>query len=463
MKAALSRNTIILTISNIGGAALSFLLIVLIGRALGERSLGVYAVALAWVYPLNLLVEFGMGTLMMRDLAARPATTPDYLRLVVALRLIMGGAVTAALLAAAPLISHDPAIVAGLHVSAPMVIILPLYSTFTAVFRAREAMLPVMWLNLGMLAAQVALTWALLSAGGDVVGALVINTVTSAGQLVAAWAWYRVRYVPRIERSAALAMEASGLSSPEVKTPGFRKAKPTKGAERPSCGISPFSGLGRWQTSFARQHGGFNLWRWLANEQVVLLLRRAAPFALAGIFAALQGRLTLILLESYTAEAGYFTAANRFVEAARLLPNAFFGALFPALAGLALDRARMAATFARAQRALAAFGLVSAAALIVLGGWLLPVVFGQTFAPAAPVLQMLALSLLPFGLRGARTIYWYAIGGERYVNWVNGAVLALQLGLGLWLIPRYGAGGAALSVALVESAALALLWRRVRQ
>ena len=34
MKAALSRNTAILTVSNIGGAALSFLLIVLIGRVL---------------------------------------------------------------------------------------------------------------------------------------------------------------------------------------------------------------------------------------------------------------------------------------------------------------------------------------------------------------------------------------------------------------------------------------------
>jgi O-antigen/teichoic acid export membrane protein len=407
MPTRLSRNTLILTISNIGGAGLSFLLTVLIGRALGEQGLGTYAVALAWVYPLNLLIEFGLGTLMTRDLASQPDAAPDYLRAVVTARLVIGGVVVLALLAVAPLISHDPAIVAGLHVSAPMVVILPLFSTFSAVFRAREAMLPVMWLNLGMLAAQVVLTGVLLAFGGDVVGALIINTVTSAGQLVVAWAWYRIRYAP-----------------PEQQT-------------------LPHTG------AFLRSNA----------VRFVPLLRRAAPFALAAVFAALQARLTLILLEGYTAtaEVGYYAAANRFVEAARLLPNAFFGALFPMLAGLSLDQAQMATTLARAQRILAAFGVFGAAGLVVMGGWLLLTVFGAGFAPAVPALQMLALSLPLFALRGARTIYWYACGQERYVNWVNGAVLVIQLALGLWLIPLHGAVGAALSVAVVEGVALALL------
>lgn len=405
MPTRLSRNTLILTVSNIGGAGLSFLLTVLIGRALGEQGLGTYAVALAWVYPLNLLVEFGLGTLMTRDLASQPDAAPDYLRAVVKARLVLGGVVVLALLAAAPLISHDPAIVAGLHVSAPMVVILPLFSTFSAVFRAREAMLPVMWLNLGMLAAQVVLTGVLLAFGGDVVGALIINTVTSAGQVVVAWAWYRIRYAPH----EALPRTGTALR--------------------------------------------------LSTVRFVPLLRRAAPFALAAVFAALQARLTLILLESYTAtaEVGYYAVANRFVEAARLLPNAFFGALFPMLAGLSLDQAQMATTLARAQRILAAFGVLGAAGLVVMGGWLLLTVFGAGFAPAVPALQMLALSLPLFALRGARTIYWYACGQERFVNWVNGAVLVIQLALGLWLIPLHGAVGAALSVALVEGVALALL------
>jgi O-antigen/teichoic acid export membrane protein len=416
MKGGLSRNTFILTISNIGGAGLSFLLTVLIGRMLGERGLGVYAVALAWVYPLNLLVEFGLGTLMMRDLASRPEMTPNYLRAVVSARLIMGGIVVVLLLVSAPLISSDPVIIAGLHVSAPMVVILPLFSTFTAVFRARQVMMPVMWLNLGMLAAQLALTWLLLASGGDVVGALILNTVTSAGQLVAAWAWYRARFSSQTE-----------FTDVDV------QLLPQSLRSETGQGVSIFR-----------------------------LLGRAAPFALAAVFAALQARLTIILLESYTAttEVGYFTAANRFVEAARLLPNAFFGALFPVLSGVVLDQTRIMGMFKRAMRALALFGVLGATALIVLGGWLLPVTFGAGFAPAVPVLQVLALSLPLFALRGARTIYWYACGGEHYVNWVNGGVVLMQLALGMWLIPLYGAVGAALCVVLVDGAALALLSRR---
>jgi O-antigen/teichoic acid export membrane protein len=284
------------------------------------------------VYPLNLLVEFGLGTLMTRDLAAQPETTPDYLRVVVSTRLLLGGVVMLALLAAAPLISADPLVVAGLHVSAPMVIILPLFSTFTAVFRARQAMLPVMWLNLGMLAAQVALTALILAAGGGVVAALIVNTATSTGQLAAAWVWYRVRF--SFHKDA-------WLMPPDVKTSGYQTAKSTKGTEKPtSSAFSPFSGL------VISAAGRFNVWRHKLEHnpekpaiersqraRVAALLGRAAPFALAGVFVALQGRLTVILLESYTAtaEVGYFAAANRFVEAARLLPNAFFGALFPAL------------------------------------------------------------------------------------------------------------------------------------
>src|SRR5690606_28302176 len=64
--------------------------------------------------------------------------------------------------------------------------------------------------------------------------------------------------------------------------------------------------------------------------QIIPLLRRAWPFALAAILAALQARTGTILLERLTdtTQVGYYAAATRFVEAARMIPNALFGALF---------------------------------------------------------------------------------------------------------------------------------------
>ncbi|NDJ63364.1 MAG: oligosaccharide flippase family protein, partial [Chloroflexi bacterium] len=158
MTRSLSRNTALLALSNVGGAGLSFVLAALIGRVLGDDGLGVYAAVLAWIFPLNVVVEFGLGTLMTRDLAQQPADTARYLRTAARARLIIGGGVLVLIIAGAPLLSTDPRVIAGLRISAPLVIVLPLFSSFSAILRAHDVMWPLPPLNLGMLAAQVALT-----------------------------------------------------------------------------------------------------------------------------------------------------------------------------------------------------------------------------------------------------------------------------------------------------------------
>ena len=429
MTTRLSQHTLLLLISNVGGAALLFALSALIGRALGTDGLGIYAVALAWTYPLSLLVEFGLGTLMTRDLAQQPELTRGYLATVALARLMIGTAIMLLLFLVAPLLSDDAPVVAGIQVSAPMVVLVPFFSAFTAVFRAHGAMWPIPWLNIGMLAAQVALTAWVLVNGGTVLDVLVINVVTSIGQVLAAWGIYR-RYF--FEPQMAL---------PTAKQSGGRKE------------------------DFVGDSAPLQ-WVKLREEvrRLIPLLRRAMPFALAALFAALQIRLSVILLErlTTTTEVGYFTAANRFTEAARLFPNALFGALFPALAALAANPQQLAATFRRAMRGLALFGVVASIGFTVSAQILMNLVYGADFAPAVPTLILLGWSLLFGVLRGGRTLYWYALERERYVNAVNAGVIVVQGALGLWLVPVYGAVGAAIGFLVVEAVALGLLWREVR-
>ena len=397
----LRQNTVTLLASNVGGALLSFLLTALIGRALGADGLGAYAAALAWIWPLSLLVDFGLSTQMTRNLARDPAETEDGLRLAVAQRLIVGLPVMLAVLVLAPL-AQNPTLTAGLHISAPMVILLPLVSAFNAVFKAHGEMRPVLWLNVGMLAAQVMLTAAVFAAGGGVLAALAVNVLTSAGQLAAAWLIY---------------------------WRGFRGAN-----QQP-----------------------------VTMRRVWAVSRTAFPFALAALFAAMQLRLTIILLEALSGpdQVGYFAAASRFTEAARLVPNAFFGALFPALAALAANRALLERTYRRTALALAGYGLLAGVAFALLDTPLMRLVFGETFAPAAPVLAALGWSLV-FGLaRGARTLYWYARGAESAVNVANGLVLILQVLLCLAFLPQGGALAAAWIQVAVEAVALLLLWKRL--
>lgn len=401
----LSRHTLLLLASNAGGAVLLFALSVLIGRTLGRDGLGVYSVALAWVFPLSMLVDFGLSTLATRAVAQRPDDADGQLAQMATARLLIGVPAALLLALAAPLLSDDAAVIDGLRVSAPLVAILPAYSSLTAVFKGLGAMWPIPLLNVGMLLAQVGLSALVLAQGGGVVGLLVVNTVTSLAQLAAAWVLWRRMFRPR------------------TVTSGVR-------------------------------------FRWAALRD---LLRQAWPFALAAVFAALQVRVSVIVLEraADVDQAAYFAAASRFTEAARLLPNAFFGALFPALSALAVNPPQLRQVFRRAAGWLSLFGVA-----VVVGAWqlgepVLRLTYGDDFAPAAIALRLLAVALTLSLLRGAVTLLMYAKGREQRVNFINGLALAVQIGASFWLVEN-GATGVALAVCLAEGFALGSLWATYR-
>lgn len=400
-KGRLGKNTAALLLSNGGSAVLSFALAIMIGRGFGEAGLGLYSAVLAWIFPLSLLVEFGLGTLITRDLAQQPSQTSAYVRQAVLARLIPGTALILTILFVAPLLSGDEGFVAGLHLSAPLIAIFALFGTFTAVMRAFQRMAPILWLNIGMLLAQVGLTGFILAQKGSLAQIFMVNTLTSGGQLIAAWIVYR-----SMMRSAKLAQE------------------------------SPI------------------------HLSTTRMLKRAWPFALAAILAALQTRIGIVMVESWSssAETGYFAASFRFVEAGRMIPNALFGAIFPALSAMGANPASLSHLFDRISGGLLLYGLCFGALVASSAGFLLTL-FGTSFSAGGFSLQLAAWSLLPSLLRSGLTLYWYAQGRESLVNRVTIVLVALQVAVGWLLIPPMGAAGAALTYLLVETVGFLLLSR----
>jgi O-antigen/teichoic acid export membrane protein len=423
MTTRLSTNTLTLLVSNGGGTLLSFALSLLIGRVLGQDGLGVYATALAWVFPLSLLADFGLSTLITRDVAQNPDSAADILRDTTPARILLGGGLTLLLAVVAPFLSSDAHIAQGIQISAPLVVLSPFFGVFTAIFRAYRVMWPIAWLNVGVLVAQVVLTTLIFLAGSGVLAALIVNVVTSAGQLAAAWAVWRWK---------------------------FLNQKLNAGVQRGKDAEAIFSNLNFSVPSVSL---------WFKFE----FLRRAWPFALAGILAAAQLRVSVILLERLTTagEVGIYAAASRFVEAGRMIPNALFGALFPALATLAMNPEEMARVFGRVMLGLMIFGAALGLIFSLFAPSIIRLTYGDKFLPAVAVLQVAMWSLLPSVLRGARTLYWYAHQRERFVNNVTAASLVLQIALSVWLIPQQGALGVAVVILVVESAAyIALMWGR---
>ena len=73
----------------------------------GENGLGIYATVLAWVYPLSLITEFGLGTLITRDVAQDPDQAHAYILATVRLRGLIGGGLLALVLIFAPQFSDN--------------------------------------------------------------------------------------------------------------------------------------------------------------------------------------------------------------------------------------------------------------------------------------------------------------------------------------------------------------------
>lgn len=390
------------------GAVLSFALALIIGRGWGQTGLGVYTAALAWMTPLSLLTEAGLGMLFVRDLARQPDHIAAYTQAAIRQRLLIGGFLAFAMMLFAPLITDDTLTQSGIRLSAPLIVILPLYATFTAILRVQGRMTLVAALNIGMLVVQVVLTAILWQQAAPLDTILLVNTLTSAGQCAAA-AWltreaYTVRYSVR-KRSFVSESSSSPIN---LKT----------------------------------------------------LTRRGLPFAIAAVIAALQMRLIVIVLEQHstTAEVGVYAAAFKGIEIARLLALAVFDALFPVLSSLAHDRARVQRMFAAMCAILTGGAVVGSLLLSILAPALIPMLYGEAFGAAVPVLQILVWGMPLLVLRQSRILYGYALGAETRVNVLMLIGVIGQAVAALVLIPQAGAVGAAWAFVAGEAWGALVLW-----
>lgn len=396
----LSQNTMVLLVGNAGGVGLAFLLTILIGREQGETGLGIYAVVLAWTFALSMLVDAGLSTLFTRDLAQNATPTHLFLKAAIQQRLAFGGIVCGLIILGAPFITDNQNVVTGLRISAPLVIIEPLFATYTAIFRARQVMLPIAALNIGMVGAQLILVAGVFASGSGIQGALLVNVLTSLARLALAAIVYQRRF---------FILPTANTTAPPIRD----------------------------------------------------LMRLALPFAVAALLAALQQRLAILQLDwlSDVQQVGFFVAALRFIDALRMLPNALFGALFPVLSELATDPSAMNQRFDHILRLLMGFGLTAGLGGIFLAQPLLQISFGDSFAEAVPILQVGSWLLLAGTIRAALVLYWYARQRVTFTNGIVVVMIALQLMLGVWVIPTYGALGLMAIQLVVECLGVIMLSR----
>jgi O-antigen/teichoic acid export membrane protein len=408
----IGHNTGILFLVNTIGAVIGFLMAAVLGRGLGDSGFGRYSFVLTWILSLILVAEFGISTVLTRDLAAAPQKTRSYLAGSLAGKGLLGAAAAVILVVFAPWLAagHDPEVIDALRWGVPLIFSGLAYSSFTAVFKAHQVMQPILWLTL---AGQLVLF-------GGTLGLLLLEQPLFA---IIGWA---------------------GLS------------------QWLQCGLA----YGFYHRLKRLDDGWSSARRRLDLGSLKLLWFRAWPFALAGILATLQFRTNVLILGYLGGDQalGWYAAANRFVETGKQLPGAFYAAVLPAMAALAGGQARgLQRTMRLSRGGLLAFGLLAALGARFLAQPLLTLTYGPAYQPATQTLQILTLSLIPAGQNSLLIIYLYACGDERFVNLLTGVGVAVNLGLCFVLIPRWGPAGTATALLVAEAVLYLPYSRRARR
>jgi O-antigen/teichoic acid export membrane protein len=388
----LARHTFWLSASRFIAQGLAVVFTVLLARRLGSEGFGGYAFIAAVVLIGNVLTTFGTDMHLIRRIAADgdPSALPAALVIQLGLSLLF----IAGIWLVAPHLPHQSLeTVRALEIYSLALLPLAFFSVCTTLLRGRNEMGAYAGLNVASALAQVALIGMLLEPGGSL--------TTVAALLLAA---------------QVLVAIVAGL-------------------------------LCWWRVGFPRPHRAM-------REEILPLLRASAPVALLAILGILYQRLSLLMLPALggVVMTGWFAAAARSVEAAKLFHVSAFTALYPEM-----SRAEPRRDFRPSFRLLLAGAAGIALGLTVLAGPLVRLLFGADYLPAVPALRILAWTLVPYTVTTFLSLAFLAAGREQPILRGLVAGLLALAALNLVLVPRAGLVGAGVAFLLAETAQAAVL------
>ena len=407
----IGRNAGWLLAARVGQQAILLLFTALVARQLGDVGLGQMAWVTAVLYLGNIFSTWGLDTLLLRQIGGERRTDSVPLAAALLLELLLAVMFIAALLLL-PFSGQSSQTVVGLRLYAGSLLPLAFLTLTSAALRGYEQMGWLAILTLGTAVLQVGGTAVLFAVGGGFVGLmgwLLAVQIFSAG-----FGWWLCRRV----------------------LPNFRL---------------------NWQ-----------LLRWSTVQK---LWQMGFWLALLVVTAVLLQRLGILLLGWLGTEAqtGQLAAALRLVEAARLLPGAVMGAVFPVLAkqketgDWRLEIFSLQSPISNYRWGLAAYGFLAALALVLLARPLVFLLFGVGYETAVALLRLLAWGVLPFTLSLPLSVELVVAGAEKRVLLATFVVLVATAVLSTIGYSWFGLPGVALSLVAGEWLLAVLLFAARRR
>lgn len=400
LPAVVARNSLVPLVTSLLNRGLDMAFAMVALRLLGPENIGRYAFAVNLAGYLEILTNFGLNALVIREVARQPAAASRYLAASWTLRWLLWLGVVPPVLGGLALwqawqgLSAEAVWATGLLALA----LVPgnVAAALSSLFYARERLEYPALLTVLTTVVKVGLGAVVLLAGGGIVGlaavAIVGNIVTAGGLFL--WARRLFALNPR---------------------PG-------------------------WEPSLLRG-----------------LIPESFPLMLNHLLATVFFRIDILLLQPLRGdrEVGFYSAAYRYIDGLGLIPSTFTFALFPHLARAAAAGEGLSRAYLLGARLLVVLAFPLAFGVSRLADPLVLLLGGAAYLPEAGQALRVLIWFLPLSyLNGLTQYVLIAAGRQRAITRAFLMAAAFNILANLIVIPRWGYLGAAVVTVLSEAVLL---------
>ncbi|MCK5219482.1 flippase [bacterium] len=381
--ARIAKNSLVQIIAGIVNKIFGVVLIIFAARLLGIDGFGRYSFVLSMHAMFFIITDFGLGTLITRDLSREPEQESRYFINVLVMRVLLSLIAAGGMVGTVALLGHPSEVVILTAITAVSLVFTSNIDTCNAVFFARQRMeIPAM---VSVVANTIRVTASLgaLAAGAGVMTLLGIFTLAAAAHLV-----------------IILGMLLFFT--------------------RPIFSLDKF------------------FWKKMIKE--------AYPLALANLFSVIYFRIDTVMIASIKGQeaVGYYSAAFRLLEFTMILPAYYCGSVFPVIsAAYKTNHKRFLLIYRRSLKYLMVVSLPLALGAAALAPEIINLVYGPVYAASIPLLPILMWTLVLISANSISGPFLIAMGRQQIVARLILVGMLFNITMNAFAIPRYGIQGAA--------------------
>lgn len=192
------------------------------------------------------------------------------------------------------------------------------------------------------------------------------------------------------------------------------------------------------------------------------LFRKGMPFVFLGMFAAIYGRIDMIMLRYFSGfeSVGWYSIAYKFLDITLVFPSLFLASIFPLLSSLYGQEGlgdRFNQFFVRSFRVLFSFGILVGVFFMFFAPFVVNAFFDDSFAPAAPALRILVVGQMFAFMSLLFSNLLIVQRKEKIGLYVVMACAMINVAFNFVLIPRFSLYGASWATVIAELVNLVIL------